>query len=171
MLVRRLPLLASLCVIASGVFAASALGAHESNNRFDFKPTAAGAGSDGRGVSNYIAGASTDDNELWNSNVRVSGLKPSTLYTFWAENNNDTREPETAPMGDKAVCSFVTDKAGRGGCRRQRHNEPALAIARIRRGDGQSFGPAVLEARRMPSDADKKVDDGEIESTGGTRNR
>jgi hypothetical protein len=37
MLVRRLPLLASLCVIASGVFAASALGAHESNNRFDFQ--------------------------------------------------------------------------------------------------------------------------------------
>jgi hypothetical protein len=169
MLVRGLPLLASLLVIASGAFATSALAAHESNNRFDFKPTAAAAGADGRGVSNYLAGASTDHSELWNSNVHVSGLAPNTLYTFWAENSNDTREPETAPMGDKAVCSFVTDKAGRGGCRRQRHNEPALAIARIRLGDEQTFGVAVLEARRTPSDADTKVDDGEIESSGGQR--
>jgi len=171
MLIRRLSLIASLCVIASGVFATSALAAHESNNRFDFRPTALAPDADGRGLSNYLAGASTEDNELWNSNVRVSGLAPNTLYTFWAENNNDTREPETAPMGDKAVCSFVTDKAGRGGCQRQKHNEPALAIARIRLGGMETFGAAVLEARRLPADADRKVDDGEIESSGGQRDR
>ena len=171
MLVRRLPLITSLCLIASGAFASTALAAHESNNRFNFKPTAAAPGADGRGVSNYLAGASTEDNELWNSHVRVTGLAPGTRYTFWAENNNDTREPETAPMGDKAVCSFVTDKAGRGGCQRQKHNEPALAIARIRLGGMETFGAAVLEARRLPADADRKVDDGEIESSGGQRDR
>jgi hypothetical protein len=69
MLVRRLPLITSLCLIASGAFASTALAAHESNNCFDFKPTAAAPGADGRGVSNYLAGAFTDDNELWNSHV------------------------------------------------------------------------------------------------------
>jgi hypothetical protein len=55
-LVRRLPLITSLCLIASGAFASTALAAHESNNRFDFKPTAAAPGADGRGVRNYLAG-------------------------------------------------------------------------------------------------------------------
>ncbi|MEJ7893742.1 MAG: hypothetical protein WKF94_14005 [Solirubrobacteraceae bacterium] len=167
MLVRRLAVLSSSCVIASAAFAAAALGAHESNNRFDFKPTAAASGADGSGVSNYIAGASTPDNELWNSSVRTSGLAPNTLYTFWAENNNDTFEPTI----DKAVCSFTTDAGGRGGCQRQQHNEPALAIARIRLGGMETFGAAVLEARRMPADADNKVDDGDIESSGGQRDK
>ena len=150
MLVRRLPLITSLCLIASGAFASTALAAHESNNHFNFKPTAAAPGADGRGVSNYLAGASTKDNELWNSHVRVTGLAPGTRYTFWAENNNDTFQG-TVPMGDKAVCSFVTDDAGRGSCRRQKHNEPALAIARIRLGDMDVFGTPVLEARRLPA--------------------
>jgi len=171
MLVRRLPLITSLCLIASGAFATTALAAHESNNRFNFKPSAAAPGADGRGVSNYLAGASTKDNELWNSHVRVTGLAPGTRYTFWAENNNDTFQPATVPMGDKAVCSFVTDDAGRGSCRRQKHNEPALAIARIRLGDMDVFGTPVLEARRLPVDADRKVEDGEIESGGGNRDR
>ncbi len=172
MLARRLPLIASLCVIVPGVFfAPTALAAHESNNRFDFKPTTAAPGADGRGISNYLAGASTDDNELWNSHVRATGLAPNTRYTFWAENNNDTFQPATVPMGDAAVCSFVTDNAGRGSCRRQKHNEPALAIARIRVGDMNTFGAVVLEARRLPVDADRKVDDGEIESSGGKRDR
>jgi len=74
-------------------------------------------------------------------------------------------------MGDKAVCSFVTDDTGRGSCRNQKHNEPALAIARIRLGDMDVFGTPVLEARRLPADADRKVEDGEIESGGGNRDR
>lgn len=155
-------------VVAAGVATAApaALAAHESNNRFDFKATAAAPGADGRGVSNYVAGASSPDDELWNSHVRVSGLAPNTRYTFWAENGNTVREP-----ADTAVCSFVTDAAGRGGCQRTKHNEPALAIARIRLGDEQTFGTVVLEARRMPADADNKVDDGEIESSGGNRDK
>ena len=86
------------------------LAAHESNSRFNFKPTDAAAGADGRGVSNYLAGASTEDNELWNSHVQVTGLM-------------------------------------------------------------DVFGTPVLEARRLPVDADRKVEDGEIESGGGNRDR
>lgn len=167
----RLRLIAAISVLCLAAMTGTALAAHESNNRFDFQPRAAAPDGDGRGVSNYLAGASTEDNELWNSNVRVSGLAPNTLYTFWAENGNDTREPETAPMGDKAVCSFTTDDRGRGGCQRTKHNEPALAIARIRVGDMNTFGPVALEARRTPMDADRKVDDGEIESVGGNRDK
>jgi hypothetical protein len=159
-------IIVGLAAAGIAVAAPAALAAHESNNRFDFKPTATASGADGRGVSNYIAGASTEDDELWNSNVRVSGLAPATRYTFWAENANDTRDAM-----DTAVCSFVTDANGRGGCRRTKHNEPALAIARIRLGDETAFGSAVLEARRMPLDADGKVDDGEIESSGANRNK
>lgn len=122
-------------------------------------------------MSNYLAGASSDDAELWNSNVRVAGLQANTRYTFWAENAVEGRQPETAtPPGDKAVCSFVTDAAGRGGCTRQKHAEPALAVARIRLGGLETFGTTVLEARRMPADADAKLDDGEIESVGANRN-
>lgn len=163
---RRLSLIASSCLAASGMFAASASAAHESNNRFDFAPTAAAPGADGRGVSNYIAGASSEEAEVWNSNVRVTGLAANTRYTFWAENNNDVRDAQ-----DKAVCSFVTNAAGRGRCAEQKHSEPALAIARIRLGGEETFGTTVLEARRAPSDADRKVDDGEIESVGGNRSK
>lgn len=162
----RLRLIGIISVLCLAATTGTALAAHESNNRFDFRSTALAPDGDGKGVSNYIAGASTEDNELWNSTVRVSGLAPNTRYTFWAENGNDVRDAQ-----DFAVCSFTTDPRGRGGCQRQRHNEPALAIARIRVGDMETFGPVALEARRMPMDADNKVDDGEIESSGGQRNR
>lgn len=163
----RFKLLASTLAMASLLATAGvAFAAHESRNRVDFKPVAAAPTADGGGVSNYIAGASTPENELWNTTVRASGLMPSTTYTFWA-NNNDIFEPAV----DTAVCSFTTDANGNGGCVRTKHNEPALAIARIRLGDAATFGPTALEARRIPMDADNKVDDGEIESSGGNRDR
>ncbi|HEV2769848.1 MAG TPA: hypothetical protein VGV40_06650 [Solirubrobacteraceae bacterium] len=162
----RRPLVAAVSTAALAV-PAVALAAHESNNRFDLAPTgSAPSEADGRGVSNYVAGASSEQNELWNSHVRVSGLAPNTRYTLWAENANDARDPQ-----DLAICSFTTDERGRGGCNRTKHNEPALAIARVRLGDESTFGAAVLEARRAPADADRKVDDGEIESVGGNRDR
>lgn len=162
----KLKVLAATLAMASLLATAGvAFAAHESSNRFDFKPVAAAPTADGGGISNYIAGASTPENELWNSSVRSNGLTPSTTYTFWAENNNDTFEPAV----DTAVCSFTTDANGNGGCVRTKHNEPALAIARIRLGDATTFGTTALEARRIPMDADNKVDDGEIESSGGNR--
>jgi len=157
----------SVAMAALLAFAGVAFAAHESSNRFDLSPTAAAPGADGNGVSNYLAGASTPDNELWNSTVRVAGLAPNTTYTFWAENNNDTFEPTM----DFPVCSFTTDANGNGNCVRTRHNEPALAIARIRLGEESVFGVPVLEARRIPMDADRKVDDGEIESSGANRDK
>ncbi len=60
---------------------------------------------------------------------------------------------------------------GSGNCVRTQHDEPALAIARIRPGEESVFGVPVLEARGIPMDADRKVDDGEIESFGANRDK
>ena len=160
---------------AFGIPATAAFAAHESNNLFDLKPvgTVAPQG-DGRGVSTYLAGASSEDNELWNSRVRVTGL-PAGVYTLWAENNNDTFEPTTpatlaaGQMTDFAICTFTVKAKGTGTCKARKHNEPALARVRVRQGTADTFGAAVLEALRTPADADRKVDDGEIESRGGNR--
>ena len=149
----------------SSVLALPGLAAHTSNNRFDLRDLT-GAGADGKGVSNYIAGQDrSQGEEVWNSHVRVSGLAPGT-YTLWAENANDTFEPAV----DTAICSFTVTENGNGGCHNNHHAEPALAFARIRTGDGTSaapvFGAKVLEASGAAgNDPDNKVQDGQIERT------
>lgn len=148
-----------LIMVVAGVAGSGvAMAAHESTNLFDLAVVTAPAGADGSGFSNYISGRSSE-NEVWNSRVRVTGLLPNTLYTFYAEGGGT----------QTAICSFTTDADGDGSCRRNFHPEPGLAFARIRLGENNPTGAIALQASRNPADADHQVEDGEIESFGGNR--
>lgn len=131
--------------------AAPAFAAHESNNVFNLR-SLTGAGADGSGYSIY-----NPDEDNWDSRVQVSGLRPGTTYTFFAEG-----KPTGGSYIKTPVCVFLTDTAGRGSCRAIGHEEPALSYARVRLGSGNKDGNLVLTARGSVDD-DTMVEDGEIE--------
>ena len=132
----------SIMVLGAG----SALAVHEANNQFDLAATtAAFPTADGSGYSNFIAGTSG-----WNNKVEVTGLAPSTSYSWYGG-------PSTL------ICSFVTDTDGSGGCTSDVNSR--LSTTDIRE---TSTNTVVLSAVDM-QDGDQRVEDGEIERRGTCR--
>ena len=139
----------AVAVMAMGIIvlgAGSALAVHEANNQFDLAATtAAFPSADGSGYSNFIAG-----NNGWNNKVEVSGLAPSTSYSWYGGANT-------------LICSFVTDTDGTGGCTSDVNSR--LSVSEIRE---TSTNTVVLRAIDM-QDEDQRVGDGEIERRGTCR--
>lgn len=138
-----------MAIAAMGIMvlgAGTALAVHEANNQFDLAATtAAFPNADGSGYSNFIAG-----NNGWNNKVSVTGLAPSTSYSWYGG-------PSTL------ICSFVTDAAGSGGCTSDVNSR--LSTTDIRE---TSTNTVVLRAVDT-QDEDQQVEDGEIERRGTCR--
>lgn len=128
----------------------NALAVHEANNQFDLAATAAIAGADGSGYSNFVSG-----NQGWNNYVSVEGLAPNTSYTWYGIAGT--------PPSASVICSFVTDADGDGECRSDVNSR--LGRTEVRQTDTQTV---VLEASDF-QDEDNKVSDGEIERRGTCR--
>jgi len=149
-----------LGVLAIAVFAvaAPAFAVHEANNQFDLAVVAGTgqAGSDGSGYSNFIKGGATGngDGAAWQNYVQGSGLKANTMYTWVG-----------IAMGTAStICSFTTDASGSGSCSSSVNSR--LGSTEIR--EGGVGGVPVLRAVSS-TDADNKVEDGEIERRGTCR--
>lgn len=146
---KRFITVATIAAMLLTGLAAAAFGAHESENRIDLKPTS--GNTNGGGYSTFVP-----KYKAWNSAIRVRGLTPKTLYTFYAEGTVDNLPSQTP------ICVFRTGRLGGGYCAAIRHAEPALAVATIRLGNGNPLGEVVLEARGS-TDKDCRLENGEIE--------
>ena len=143
-----LTLVAALGLVV--MLAPNAMAVHEGNNHFDLAATAAVAGADGNGHSNFSSG-----NQGWNNYVSVDGLTPNTNYTWYGIAGT----PPTASV----ICSFTTDAQGEGECRSDVNSR--LGRTEVRQTETQTV---VLQATDF-QDADNKISDGEIERRGTCR--
>lgn len=153
----RKHLIGVLAVAIFAVAAPAAFAVHEANNQFDLAVVAGTgqAGSDGSGSSIFIKGGTQGGNgPVWKNRVEVSGLKPSTMYTWVG-----------IAMGTaSSICSFTTDASGSGSCESGVNSR--LGSTEIR--EGGVAGVPVLRAVSSTDD-DNKVEDGEIERRGTCR--
>ena len=139
---------------------ASALAAHESNNKLTFAPVAGSPSPDaaGGGVINYIKGISGEEPDTaWSSSFRFNGLAPATAYTVVV------RGRFADATAFSAICDFTTNGAGSGGCQSNFLGLQRLAIAQLRLGG--VGGTPVLQATRQAVVAGP----GAITSDGGCR--
>jgi hypothetical protein len=137
-------LIALLGLVALLALPATALAAHESNNKLVFAPVAGSPAPDaaGGGVINYIKGTSDEEPDTaWSSAFRFSGLAPDTTYTVVVRG----RFADAAAFS--AICEFTTNPSGVGTCQSQFLGLQRLAIAQLRLG-GASGAP-VLQATRQ----------------------
>ena len=149
---RRALVMVAAALAVVGVIAPPALAAHESDNRINLADVT-GDGQNGRGYSNW-----NEKSDTWTSFIRVRGLTPGTIYTFYAEGTVNNLPSQTP------VCVLRINEEGRGFCGAQYHEEEALAFARIREGNGNPLGTVVLEAAGSTDD-DCRLENGEIERT------
>ena len=152
---QRSRVLASIATAGLGlslVAATPAFAVHESNNKVDFAPVAAGSPADAIGHSNVTGSG-------WVNRVRATDLAPATTYT-WVGIAGGTAS---------SICSFTTDAEGNGGCTSDVNSRLGATEIRL----GTVSGSAVLRATgcttTSPGDADNQVDDGEIERRGAAR--
>ena len=137
-------LIALLGLVALLAVPATALAAHESNNKLVFAPVAGSLAPDGagNGVINYIKGISEEEPDTaWSSAFRFSGLAPDTAYTVVV------RGRFAAPTVFSAICEFTTNANGIGGCQSRFTGLQRLAIAQLRLGG--VGGTSVLQATRL----------------------
>ena len=136
--------IALLGLVALLAVPATALAAHESNNKLVFAPVAGSPALDGAGsgVINYIKGISEKEPDTaWSSAFRFSGLAPDTAYTVVV------RGRFADPAVFSAICEFTTNASGIGGCESQFTGLLRLAIAQLRLGGAN--GAPVLQATRQ----------------------
>ncbi len=139
---------------------ATALAAHESNNKLVFAPVAGSPapGAAGDGVINYIKGTSEEEPDTaWSSAFRFSGLAPDTTYSVVV------RGRFADPTVFSAICEFTTNVSGIGTCQSQFTGLERLAIAQLRLGGVD--GTPVLQTTRQAVVAGP----GSITSDGGCR--
>lgn len=137
-------LIALLGLVALLAVPATALAAHESNNKLVFAPVAGSLAPDGAGsgVINYIKGISEEEPDTaWSSTFRFSGLTPDTAYAVVV------RGRFADPSVFSAICEFTTNGSGSGGCQSQFTGLQRLAIAQLRLGG--VGGTPVLQATRL----------------------
>lgn len=137
-----------------GLAALPALALHESNNALTFAPVAGSPSPDasGRGVINYVKGASTDEPDtVWTSSLHFVGLAPDATYSV------------TLFSRDGAICTFTSDANGRGSCENTFVSLPRLGIAQLLLGG--DAGTPVLQATRQS----RASGPGEIVSRGDCR--
>ncbi len=137
-------LIALVGLVALLAVPATALAAHESNNKLDFAPVAGSPAPDGAGggVINYIKGISEEEPDTaWSSAFRFSGLAPDTAYTVVV------RGRFADPTVFSAICEFTTNASGIGTCQSEFLGLQRLAIAQLRLGG--VGGTPVLQATRQ----------------------
>ena len=137
-------LIALFGLVALLALPASALAAHESNNKLTFAPVAGSLAPDGAGsgIINYIKGTSEDEPDTaWSSAFRFSGLAPDTTYTVVI------RGQFADATAFSAICELTTNGSGNGACQSQFLGLQRLAIAQLRLGG--VGGTPVLQATRQ----------------------
>lgn len=136
---RQLIRAVTTAMLGVALFAGTALGAHNGNNRAELTGT---GDPDATGVAivNYSEGKGT-----FNGNVTVSNLTPGETYTFLVR----------GATGERTICSGTADAAGTFSCSAQGLTLPGFGTAVIRDASGAEVATGVFQRRGNCRDADQ----------------
>ncbi len=136
---RRLLGAMTVGLLSVGMFAGTAFGAHNGNNRAELSGTGDGDAS-GVAIVNYSEGQGT-----FNGNITVSNLAPSATYTFLVR----------GATGERTICSGTADAAGRFTCSAQGLTLAGFGTAVVRDSAGLEVASGLFARRGNCRDADQ----------------
>jgi hypothetical protein len=126
-------------LLSVGMFAGTAFGAHNGNNRAELSGTG-DADALGVAIVNYSEGQGT-----FNGNITVSNLTPGSTYTFLVRGTS----------GERTICSGTADAAGTFTCSAQKLTLPGFGTAVVRDSAGREVASGVFARRGNCRDEDQ----------------
>ncbi len=128
---RRLLNAITVGLLSVGLFAGTAFGAHNGNNRAELSGTG-DADASGAAIVNYSEGRGT-----FNGNITVSDLEPGETYTFLVR----------GATGEEVICSGTANAAGTFTCSEQKLTLAGFVTAVVRDEAGAEVASGVFARR------------------------
>lgn len=126
-------------LLSLGLFAGTAFGAHNGNNRADLVGTG-DADASGVAIVNYAEGQGT-----FNGTITVSNLDAGGGYTFLVR----------GASGERTICSGTADSAGTFSCSAQKLTLPGFGTAVVRDSQAVVVATGTFARRGNCRDADQ----------------
>ena len=139
---RRLLSAMTTAMLGIALFAGTAFGAHNGNNRAELTGTG-DPNATGVAIVNYSEGTGT-----FNGNITVSNLTPGETYTFLV------RSP-IAPFAERVICSGTADADGTFTCSAQGLRLSGFNKAVVRDASGTEVAVGTFARRGNCRDADQ----------------